>query len=76
MVQLVDMVREQLGSNLRRRRREAGLSQERLAELCDLHRTEIGLLERGERSPRLDTLVTLARGLELSSPCELLDGIS
>ena len=75
MVQLVDVVREQLGSNLRRRRREAGLSQERLAELCDLHRTEIGLLERGERSPRLDTLVTLARGLELSSPCELLDGI-
>ena len=75
MVQLVDMVREQLGSNLRRRRREAGLSQERLAELCDLHRTEMGLLERGERSPRLDTLVTLARGLELSSPCELLDGI-
>jgi transcriptional regulator with XRE-family HTH domain len=71
----MDVVREQLGSNLRRRRREAGLSQERLAELCDLHRTEIGLLERGERSPRLDTLVTLARGLELSSPCELLDGI-
>jgi len=71
----VDVVREQLGSNLRRHRRNAGLSQERLAELCDLHRTEIGLLERGERSPRLDTLVTLARGLELSSPCELLDGI-
>jgi transcriptional regulator with XRE-family HTH domain len=75
MVQAVDIVREQLGSNLRRRRREAGLSQERLAELCDLHRTEIGLLERGGRAPRLDTLVTLARGLELSSPCELLDGI-
>ncbi len=75
MVARVDVVREQLGSNLRRRRREAGLSQERLAELCDLHRTEIGLLERGERSPRLDTLVTLARGLELSSPCDLLDGI-
>jgi transcriptional regulator with XRE-family HTH domain len=75
MVPRVDVVREQLGSNLRRRRREAGLSQERLAELCDLHRTEIGLLERGERSPRLDTLVTLARGLELSSPSDLLDGI-
>jgi transcriptional regulator with XRE-family HTH domain len=71
----MDMVREQLGSNLRRRRREAGLSQEGLAELCDLHRTEIGLLERGERSPRRETLVTLARGLKLSSPCELLDGI-
>ncbi|HEV3035101.1 MAG TPA: helix-turn-helix transcriptional regulator [Solirubrobacteraceae bacterium] len=72
----MDVVREQLGSNLRRHRRNAGLSQERLAELCDLHRTEIGLLERGERSPRLDTLVTLARGLELSSPCDLLEGIS
>jgi len=71
----VDIVREQLGSNLRRYRRDAGLSQERLAELCDLHRTEIGLLERGERSPRLETLVTLARGLELSSPCDLLEGI-
>jgi transcriptional regulator with XRE-family HTH domain len=74
-VQVVDVVREQLGSNLRRHRRNAGLSQERLAELCDLHRTEIGLLERGERSPRQDTLVTLARGLELSSPCDLLEGI-
>jgi transcriptional regulator with XRE-family HTH domain len=74
-VHVVDVVREQLGSNLRRHRRNAGLSQERLAELCDLHRTEIGLLERGERSPRLDTLVTLARGLELSSPCDLLEGI-
>ncbi len=75
-LQPVDPTREQLASNLRRHRRKAGLSQERLAELCDLHRTEIGLLERGERSPRLDTLVVLARGLELSSPCELLDGIS
>jgi transcriptional regulator with XRE-family HTH domain len=74
-VHLVDVVREQLGSNLRRHRRNAGLSQERLAELCDLHRTEIGLLERGERSPRLDTLVTIARGLDLSSPCDLLEGI-
>jgi transcriptional regulator with XRE-family HTH domain len=71
----LDVVREQLGSNLRRHRRSAGLSQERLAELCELHRTEIGLLERGERSPRLETLVTLARGLELSSPCDLLEGI-
>jgi transcriptional regulator with XRE-family HTH domain len=72
----MDAIREQLANNLRRHRRKAGLSQERLAELCDLHRTEIGLLERGERSPRLDTLVVLARGLELSSPSELLEGIS
>ncbi|MGD0454057.1 MAG: helix-turn-helix transcriptional regulator [Solirubrobacteraceae bacterium] len=72
----MDPTREQLANNLRRHRRKAGLSQEKLAEICDLHRTEIGLLERGERSPRLDTLVVLSRGLELSSPCELLEGIS
>jgi transcriptional regulator with XRE-family HTH domain len=73
---LVDPTRAQLANNLRRHRRQAGLSQERLAELCDLHRTAIGLLERGKRSPRLDTLIVLSRGLELSSPCELLEGIS
>jgi transcriptional regulator with XRE-family HTH domain len=72
----MDPVRQQLADNLRHCRHEAGLSQERLAELCDLHRTEIGLIERGKRSPRLDTLVTLARALGLSSPSVLLDGIS
>jgi transcriptional regulator with XRE-family HTH domain len=76
MVLVMDPVRKQLASNLRHCRHEAGLSQERLAELCDLHRTEIGLLERGKRSPRLETLVRLARALGLSSPSELLDGIS
>lgn len=40
-----------------------------------LHRTEVGLLERGERLPRVDTLVKLAGALEVS-PCELLEGIA
>jgi transcriptional regulator with XRE-family HTH domain len=75
MLPRVDAVRKQLGLNLRRHRHAAGLSQERLAELCDLDRTEISLLERGRYFPRLDTLVMLARGLELGSPSELLDGI-
>jgi transcriptional regulator with XRE-family HTH domain len=73
---IVDPTRERLASNLRHHRRKAGLSQERLAELCELHRTAIGLLERGKRSPRLDTLIVLSRAMELSSPCELLEGIS
>jgi transcriptional regulator with XRE-family HTH domain len=68
-------IRNQFAKNLRARREALNLSQEALAEACDLHRTEISLLERCKRSPRLETLVILARGLKLSSPAELLDGI-
>ncbi len=72
----MDSVRTQFASNLRQQRTRAGLSQEALADRCDLHRTEISLLERCKRSPRLETIVILARGLNLASASELLDGIS
>jgi transcriptional regulator with XRE-family HTH domain len=72
----MEIVREQFAANLRRHRMRIGLSQEALADVCDLHRTEISLLERCKRSPRLETIVILSRGLELSSPAELLEGIS
>jgi transcriptional regulator with XRE-family HTH domain len=68
--------REQFAENLRRARDKSGLSQEALADECDLHRTEISLLERSKRSPRLETIVILSKGLGLSSPGRLLDGIS
>jgi transcriptional regulator with XRE-family HTH domain len=71
----MESVRKQFAANLRGHRERVGLSQEALAEACDLHRTEISLLERCKRSPRLETLVILARGLELSSLAELLEGI-
>jgi transcriptional regulator with XRE-family HTH domain len=71
----MDDVREQLGQNLRDLRESAGFSQEELAELCDLDRTEISLLERGLRFPRLDTLVRLSRGLKLDSVAQLLENI-
>lgn len=68
--------REQFAENLRRARERSGLSQEALADVCDLHRTEISLLERSKRSPRLETIVILAKGLGLSSPGQLIDGIN
>jgi transcriptional regulator with XRE-family HTH domain len=67
--------REQFAENLRKQRDRAGLSQEALADACDLHRTEISLLERSKRSPRLETITILARGLGLKTSGELLDGI-
>jgi transcriptional regulator with XRE-family HTH domain len=72
----MESVREQFAANLRLHREKIGLSQEALADICDLHRTEISLLERSKRSPRLETVVILARGLKLTSPGELLEGIS
>jgi transcriptional regulator with XRE-family HTH domain len=60
--------------NLRKARETAGLSQERLAFKCKLHRTEISLLERGVREPRLSTIVRLARGLGVPA-ADLLNGV-
>lgn len=68
-------VAEQFGENLRRLRKGAGLSQEKLGLRCSLHRTEIGLLERGARVPRIDTLIKLASGLGIH-PKALMAGIS
>jgi transcriptional regulator with XRE-family HTH domain len=67
--------REQFAENLRQARDRADLSQEALADACDLHRTEISLLERSKRSPRLETILILAQGLGLADACELVRGI-
>ena len=64
----------QFAANLRRERTRRGYSQERLAELCELHRTEISLLERGGREPRLGTIVRLARALGIKV-ADLLRGL-
>ncbi len=67
--------RLRFAANLRSRREALGVSQEALADLCGLDRTAVSLLERSQRSPLLDTVVALARALELDSAGELLDGI-
>ena len=72
----MDVAHERFAANLRARRIRLGLSQEALADLCGLHRTEISLLERRKRSPRLDTIVGLSRGLQFESVRELLDGVA
>jgi transcriptional regulator with XRE-family HTH domain len=66
--------RDRFAVNLRRAREAAGISQEELAERCEVHRTEISLLERGGREPRLGTLVKLATALG-TTPEALCQGI-
>jgi transcriptional regulator with XRE-family HTH domain len=65
---------ERFAANLRQARTKAGLSQEELGYRCDLHRTEISLLERAGREPRLATMVKLAGALK-TTPGELCTGI-
>ena len=66
---------ERFAANLRRARIELGLSQEELGSRCDLHRTEISLLERAGREPRLGTIVKLAGALK-TTPDSLCSGVA
>lgn len=52
---------------VRLRRHELGLTQEQLAERADFHVNYIGGIERAERNPSLESIVVLAKALELSS---------
>jgi len=67
-------VGQSFGANLVAARKRAGLSQEALGFRASLHRTEVGLLERGATVPRIDTLIKLASALNLP-PGDLLEGI-
>jgi transcriptional regulator with XRE-family HTH domain len=67
-------IRDRFAVNLRRAREAKGISQEELGFNCDLHRTEISLLERGGREPRLGTMLKLASALDVS-PEDLCAGI-
>jgi transcriptional regulator with XRE-family HTH domain len=49
--------------NLRKTRKAQGISQEKLAELAELHRTYIGSIERGERNISIDNMERLAHAL-------------
>jgi transcriptional regulator with XRE-family HTH domain len=62
------------GKHLRAIRQQARITQEELGFRACLHRTEIGLLERGLREPRLDTIIKLAGALSVS-PGVLLKGM-
>jgi transcriptional regulator with XRE-family HTH domain len=65
---------ERFAANLRRARIAAGLSQEELGFRCNLHRTEVSLLERAGREPRLGTIVKLASALR-TTPDALCAGV-
>lgn len=60
-----DEARSLFGSRVRLLRKQAGLSQEGLAEAAGLHRTYVSGIERGQRNVGLDNVVRLARALRV-----------
>ncbi len=54
---------KEFGSVLAKARRDAGLSQEKLAFECGFHPTYVSQLERGVKTPTLGTVFKLSRAL-------------
>lgn len=62
------------GRRVRELRHARNVSQDALAERTDVHPTAIGRLERGDREPRLTTILRIADGLGVE-PGQLVDGL-
>ncbi|MDE5863709.1 MAG: helix-turn-helix domain-containing protein [Lachnospiraceae bacterium] len=67
-------ITQEIGSRIRYYRTRQKISQEKLSEYSDLHPTYIGQLERGEKTPSIETLYKIARGLNISL-VTLVEGI-
>jgi len=61
----------QIAQQVSDRRKEQGLSQAQLAELCETTQSAIARLESGGRPPRIDTLLKIANALECDLVVEL-----
>ena len=70
-------VRKIFGSELRRRRKELGLSQEEFGERANLHRTYVSDVEAGKRNPSLQSMQRLASavGTSIGSVFGAMEGI-
>lgn len=67
-------IRIRFGKAVRKRRHKLGVSQEAFADMCDLDRTYIGGIERGERNVALVNIEKIAKTLKLSLS-ELFRGV-
>jgi len=56
-----------LGYIITKYREDLGITQEELAHKCQVDRSYVGRIERGERNPTINMLLKLALGLEVSA---------
>lgn len=58
-------IKKKLGAKIRELRKERWSSQEEFASKCKLHRTYIGIVERGEKNLSLENIEKMAKVLEV-----------
>ena len=58
-------VNKAFGQRVAELRKKAGFSQEKFAFQCNIDRTYIGTIERGEKSPTLNTIQKIAQALNM-----------
>ena len=58
-------VKRMIGDRIRQLRKEKGLSQEKLGYESELHCTHIGSIERGQKNWSIDTMIKMAKGLNV-----------
>lgn len=65
MVIKIDKIDKKVGLNIRLERVKRGISQEILADMAGIARSTMGIIERGEQSPSLQTVAKVANALQL-----------
>ena len=64
----------QIGQNIKTLRSEVGLTQEKMAEICEISTSFLGHIERGTRKLSLETAVKIADCLQISMDALLMEG--
>ena len=65
-----------IGNRIKAAREQAHLTQEELAEIVDISPTHMSVIERGVKTPKLDTFVKIANALHLSADALLQDVVT
>ena len=65
MIVKIEDIDKKVGLNIRVQRVKRGISQEELADLSGIARSTMGIVERGEQSPSLQTIAKIATALKI-----------
>ena len=62
-----------IGNRIRALRSQRGWSQEEFADICGIHRSHMGEIERGEKDVSISTLQKISKGLDIAISALLQD---